>query len=82
MSILAVSNARISDRSEALRLALLEKDGALQGRTRALGDKEAALADARREEQRANRNATHAEGQERLARAQERLRGCGSTPPR
>ena len=73
VTILAVSNARISDRSEALRLALLEKDGALKGRTRALGDKEAALADARREEQRANRNATHAEGQERLARAQERL---------
>jgi WD40 repeat protein/serine/threonine protein kinase/tetratricopeptide (TPR) repeat protein len=73
VAILGVSNARIRERSEALRLALFEKDGALRGRTLALGEKERALAEARREEQRANRNAALAEGQERLARTQERL---------
>ncbi len=79
VSILAVSNARISDRSEALRLALLEKDGALKGRTRALGDKEVALADARREEQRANleRDACRGAGTAGPRPGAARLRGRG-----
>ena len=73
VAILAVSNVRIRERSEALRVAMLEKDFALKGQTRALAGKEEALVNARREEQRANRNAAQAEAHEKLARTQERL---------
>ncbi len=73
--VLAVSNARVRERSEKLRMAMVEKDTALISRTKALADKETALGEkekalgnARREEQRANRNATQAEANERLAR--------------